>query len=164
MLCDAILVYGYPRVNTWFFVDMDDRNASNPNMLDIFIELFDTPKLSSHITRMLLRLIIFDQNKTYHEAFVYLLLRLFSPNGDDKIKKMLVYFFTTYCRHSREHQCIMANAFVDAMTKLVTVDLSKPYAQANIDEMINFVLQVTSFNALHLNAFEREVIKILSEI
>uniref|UniRef100_A0AC35EV43 Nuclear condensin complex subunit 3 C-terminal domain-containing protein n=1 Tax=Panagrolaimus sp. PS1159 TaxID=55785 RepID=A0AC35EV43_9BILA len=158
LIHDSIGIYGYAKVNEWYFAEVENATTSSNKLVKKLIDLCETPDtaFSSFVIRILLRFILFDHQRTFHDAFVYLLLKLFNPGEEKQLKILLVYFFTQFCHYSREHQCIMAAAFVDAMMKLADIDLDSPFINVDRDEMITFVLQITSFNVLNAKALDRE--------
>uniref|UniRef100_A0AC34F0Z4 Nuclear condensin complex subunit 3 C-terminal domain-containing protein n=1 Tax=Panagrolaimus sp. ES5 TaxID=591445 RepID=A0AC34F0Z4_9BILA len=158
LIHDAINVYGYLKVNEWYFSEVENATTSSNKLIEKLIDMCENPDtaFSTFVVRIILRLLAFDHQKFFHEAFVHLLLKLFNPGEDEKLKLLLVYFFTEYCHWSREHQCRMASAFVEAMMRLVDIDMDSTFVNVDKDEMATFVQQVTSFNALHPKAVDRE--------
>uniref|UniRef100_A0A914Z2N3 Nuclear condensin complex subunit 3 C-terminal domain-containing protein n=1 Tax=Panagrolaimus superbus TaxID=310955 RepID=A0A914Z2N3_9BILA len=158
LIHDAINVYGYSKVNEWYFNEVENATTSSNKLIEKLIDMCENSDtaFSTFVVRIILRFIAFDHQKFFHEAFVHLLLKLFNPGEDEKLKRLLVYFFTEYCHWSREHQCRMASAFVEAMMRLVDIDLDSSFVNVDKEEMATFVQHVTSFNALHAKAIDRE--------
>lgn len=154
LLRDAVAVYGYEKVNKLYYGDSSSQD--NGDLIEELISFCDHHKLGNHAIRALLGF-IFYYKKEFHEAFVYLLSRLFTPGDDEKIRYLLIYFFINFCHVSREHQCIMGTVCVDVLLKIASGDLEASDAKVDVQEMINFVVQVTSFSVLHSDAFDREV-------
>lgn len=159
MLNDAIQIYSYQKVKEWYFQDMHGENGVRKyEFLKKLIELAEkkgSSSLNRFTIRIMLRLIIFDYTKTFKELLIYLLLRMFRK--DDEMTSVLYQYFLNYASCSREHQCILAQASIDALIKLSNCELDSPEAKIDKNLFGEFIVNVTSYSVLKKQAIEREL-------
>uniref|UniRef100_A0AC34RSD1 Nuclear condensin complex subunit 3 C-terminal domain-containing protein n=1 Tax=Panagrolaimus sp. JU765 TaxID=591449 RepID=A0AC34RSD1_9BILA len=175
MLNDAIQIYGFQTVKDWYFQEMpDEHGVKKYEILKKLIELAEktgATSLNRFTIRIMLRLIIFDYTKTFKELLIYLLLRMFRK--DDEMTDVLYQFFLNYASCSREHQCIIAQASVEALInrehqciiaqasvealiKLTNCDMGSPEAKINKNLFAEFIVNITSYSVLKPRACKRE--------
>lgn len=163
MLCDCIQVYGYNKVVEFYFQKMpdeDENSIEKYNLVKKLIELAEEKTvlpLASFIIRIFMRLIIFDYNRIFKDAMIYILKRMFRRTKyETDIAPMTLEFFINYVSYSREHQCIFAATGVETLISLSEAHPGSEDFNINKMDVADLVLSLTSFSTLLPCAIGRE--------
>ncbi|VDM09746.1 unnamed protein product [Wuchereria bancrofti] len=114
ILCNMVLLHGYPMVSRWFGAGLD-TTTPNDELLHVFAEYIDSmdPDTTFAACECLCKMFLKEANVAWIGVLSRLLLKAFDPatNNIPKLKACLVTFIPVFAEWSREHQMLLVEAF-----------------------------------------------------